>query len=222
MNRPANMEGKVKLWGVWLDADVAGRNAGRVSRSDGEERELTDSEKADIFFGDAIQQFNKGQYAPAAALLGRAVELTEGGAKSRKGGEYLLWKAQALFAQGEATRDAELRREGTQLLRDLKTHSDGSVGRVSQEILYIFEAPKLELEKESFVEIPDLSKLEAKTQKSGRQAEYAKIEPGLEKYSVEWLQLEQTRFKKPAPVDPAPPLIAAAFGLVSLALFLGH
>ena len=59
-------------------------------------------------------------------------------------------------------------------------------------------------------------------EQSGRQAEYAKIEPGLEKYSVEWLQLEQTRFKKPAPVDPAPPLIAAAFGLASLALFLGH
>ena len=41
---------------------------------------------------------------------------------SRKGGEYALWQAQALFALGEASGDAAKRAAATRLLRSLKTH----------------------------------------------------------------------------------------------------
>lgn len=235
MLRPPNVGSeKVKMFGVWLDGDVAGRKAGqpqqpqRGGEGEGKGGELTDQEKADIFFGDAVGYFNRGEYAAAVALLERAIELSEGpqrrGAQSRRGGEFRLWQAQALHAQGDATGDAALRGDARAMLKELKDHSDRAVRVVAAEILYIFEAPQLELGADMKVSIPDLSSLKMDaygTRKSrkakGNQREYAVLEPGPEKYSIEWVK--EQRLEGPAPLDPTLPLVAAALSAASLAFF---
>jgi hypothetical protein len=210
MNRPANVgRDKVKMWGVWLDSDVAGRKVLRRRLKDVEgDEQISDEDKAEVYFDEGLLLFQAGDYVPAAALMAGAVELV--GAKSRRGGEFQLWGAQALHASGET-------REANEMLRRMKTHSDGAVRRVSQEILYIFEAPRLEIDPNELMQfdLEGLSGLEGFGQKkslamasaTGKNGGYAKIEPGPDKYSLEWVK--EQRLENPPPMDPSP-LVAAA------------
>lgn len=220
MNRPANVgRDKVKMWGVWLDADVAGRKVLNRRLSDvADDDDITNEEKAEVYFDEGVIFFQNGEYSTSAALIEKAVELV--GAKNRRGGEFQLWLAQALHASGEQG-------EAIRMLRDMKNHSDGAVKRVSQEILFVYEAPRLELNREDMMQfdLESLSGLDGFGQKQslkmanalGRGGGYAKIEPGPDKYSLEWVQ--EQRLEGPAPIDFAQLVFATALTALSLMFF---
>ena len=92
---------------------------------------------------------------------------------------------------------------------------------MAEEILYIFEAPKLELGEDSFIKIPDMSKLEAFDAKKSKGIKfnkgnqgYAKIEPGPDPYSIEWIK--EQRLQGPAEMDLGLPAVVAAISIASL------
>eukprot|EP00953_Heterococcus_sp_UTEX-ZZ885_P021023 11746-Heterococcus_DN1.PRE.2 len=78
MNRPANKgRDQVKVFGAWLDADVAGRKTGRGNRAAelkakatrGEA--LTQLEKGEVFYEEAIAYLEKGVLScPTTSLTG--------------------------------------------------------------------------------------------------------------------------------------------------------
>ncbi|KAG5192472.1 hypothetical protein JKP88DRAFT_204238 [Tribonema minus] len=144
MDRPANKgRDQVKIWGAWLDADIAGRNVGSPNKAAALKAKaaageaLTDREKGEVFYEEAIIYMGKGEYDTAQELLRRAVAFV--GEDSRRGGEFKLWLAQAL--QGVLDNDGAVT-----LLRSMRTHPDRDVRTVAKELLYIATAPKLDLE----------------------------------------------------------------------------
>ncbi|CBJ48304.1 conserved unknown protein [Ectocarpus siliculosus] len=151
---PGEGREKVKIFGAWLDADVAGRKAGQGNRAAGliarmkNGEELTDQEKAEIFYEEAIALMRRRDCDASVALLDKAVDLA--GADSRRGGEFKLWAAQAL--QG-----VNRNNQAVEVLKSLKSHRDFDVRKVSAELLYIAQAPQLALNGEDFVDFPDTS-----------------------------------------------------------------
>ncbi|CAM9614024.1 unnamed protein product [Discosporangium mesarthrocarpum] len=155
MDRPPGVgRERVKVFGAWLDADVAGRKAGKGNRAQAllerakRGEELNNKEKAEVFYEEAIACMGKGKYDTASEMLSRAVKYA--GEDSRRGGEFKLWAVQALQGVGK---DAE----AIHLLKSMKHHSDKDVRKVSTELLFIAQAPKMELKKEDRVEFPDVS-----------------------------------------------------------------
>ncbi|CAM9194238.1 unnamed protein product [Choristocarpus tenellus] len=154
---PAIGRDKVKVFGAWLDADVAGRKAGKGNRAEGllkrakEGETLTVEEKAEVFYEEAIVHMGKGNYETALEMLTRAVSYA--GEDSRRGGEFKLWAAQALQAAG---RNAQ----AVDLLKSMKYHRDRDVRLVSNELLYIAQAPQLKLNEKDYVEFPDVSHID--------------------------------------------------------------
>ena len=68
MNRsPGLNKNKVKMFGVWLDNDVAGRKAGKLARA-GQGQTLS---QAAVFFSEGVRAFNCGEYEIAVAILER-------------------------------------------------------------------------------------------------------------------------------------------------------
>ncbi|KAK4533389.1 hypothetical protein CCYA_CCYA17G4271 [Cyanidiococcus yangmingshanensis] len=131
-----------RVFGAWLDNQVLEfeRIQGAARQHPGRGRQ----KQAENAFAQGVQELNAGQYAKATDLIFRASALA--GHQTRLGGEYLLWLAQALDAQGKSTRAQEV-------LRRLHYHRDSDVRRVAENLLYILQAPRLRLGPESFVQI---------------------------------------------------------------------
>eukprot|EP00617_Octactis_speculum_P019123 CAMPEP_0185762514 /NCGR_PEP_ID=MMETSP1174-20130828/21477_1 /TAXON_ID=35687 /ORGANISM="Dictyocha speculum, Strain CCMP1381" /LENGTH=237 /DNA_ID=CAMNT_0028444219 /DNA_START=494 /DNA_END=1207 /DNA_ORIENTATION=+ len=216
MNRPANIgRDKVKMWGVWLDADLVGRKAGKNQAAFLTD-EVDDDTMAERIFSVGVTQMKLGEYAAAGGLFNRAVGLV-GGSSSRRGGEIALWEAQAVHANGDVA--AALR-----LLKGLEQHMDSSVGKVAGEIRYIFEAPKLEMDPDNMVKIPDLSRLDDwdskrdmrfATQTTGGPVREFKKPP--KKHSLEWVK--EQRNEPPAEIDPVQFCLLLSLAVGSIFLF---
>uniref|UniRef100_A0A7S2ZV28 Uncharacterized protein n=1 Tax=Rhodosorus marinus TaxID=101924 RepID=A0A7S2ZV28_9RHOD len=200
MNRGPNDQGKVAMWGAWLDESVAGRKVGKT----------TQQAEAEEIFRVGLDLFERGRYKEATKELTAACLLA--GVNSREGGQYQLWLGQALDAAGE-------KKKAIACLQTLKSHRDSDVRKVADEVLFIITAPPLNLGKENFVSIETGKSYEV-LQKNGRRRSSiptAVIPKGPEKYSLEWF-LE----KKPeaAPDDNLDKAAVAAVVLVSIGLVI--
>ncbi|NJM97271.1 MAG: tetratricopeptide repeat protein [Phormidesmis sp. RL_2_1] len=95
--------------------------------------------------------FERGRYRHAIAHFKAALSLSNPMGSS--GGEIQLWLVNAYIAAGD---DAA----GLALCRKLILHPDLETKRQSKRLLYILEAPELEMKPEWVTKIPDLSSLE--------------------------------------------------------------
>ena len=122
--------------------------------------QLDSSEKkaqasAELVTGQAA--FERGRYKKAIAHFQSALKLSN--PIGRRGGEIQLWLVNAYIAAGEDP-------AGLALCRKLIRHPDLDTQRQSKRLLYILEAPELELKPEWTTKIPDLSNLD---EDSGKQ-----------------------------------------------------
>lgn len=167
-------------------------------------------------FVDAMRAFNVGQYGAAADLFSDAVDKV-GGIRSTRGGRIGLWLAQAHDAAGSRCR-------AVSILETLTTHKDSNISNTANELLFIVTAPKLEVPRDSFVEIPhldtrsdDYHPYHLATRRLGRKKNH------VEKYSLEWYaKLPRPSKHEQGQVDhnPAALLLVAgsAAALVALAM----
>ena len=95
--------------------------------------------------------FERGRYRRAIAHFQTARALTN--PIGARGGEIQLWLVNAYIAAGEQA-------EGLALCRKLVVHPDLETSRQSKRLLYILEAPELELKPEWVTQIPDLADLD--------------------------------------------------------------
>jgi hypothetical protein len=139
-------------------------------------------------FETGVALFNAGRYGEAVAAFGAAEEAA-GGAKTRRGGQVALWRAQAVYAVGGAGPRAEAGR----ILTELETHVDADVGKAAAELRYILAAPELPMSADEYVRIPDFEDHEGLTAGPrwllaqngiGRVSRPKRDKP--EKYSLEW------------------------------------
>lgn len=95
--------------------------------------------------------FERGQYREAVEWLSKANTLAL--PNSRIGGEIQMYLVTAYEAAGQ-------REEALTLCRRLNTHTYAETRKQSKRLLYILEAPKLELRPEWLTQIPDLERME--------------------------------------------------------------
>jgi len=210
MNRAPVHEGKVLVFGAWLDESVAGRKVGRASR----ESVSDDAARAEQCFDTGIKYFHSGRYGKAVSCFEDALQLA--GLASSRGGEYVLWLAQAYDANGD--KDTMKR-----LLTTLDNHPDRNVKKVAAEVMYILTAPALTLDERNFVKVPTLEAPDRYDRKRkrrpvsgayGKKPEYATMRKGPEMYSLEWF-LERAA---PPETDDMSPLLIASIALFSVVL----
>ncbi len=94
--------------------------------------------------------FERGQYRESVQHLARAGSLA--GQNSRLGGEIQIWLVTAYEAAGQ-------RQDAIALCRQLKHHPAIETRKQSRQLLYILEAPRLNLRPEWLTQIPDLSEV---------------------------------------------------------------
>lgn len=94
--------------------------------------------------------FERGRYRESVQHLAKANALA--GQNSRSGGEICIWLVTAYEAAGQ-------KQEAIALCRQLKHHPIGTIRKQSRQLLYILEAPKLNLRPEWLTQIPDLSEV---------------------------------------------------------------
>ncbi|MGB7416184.1 MAG: tetratricopeptide repeat protein [Thermosynechococcaceae cyanobacterium] len=99
--------------------------------------------------------FERGQYRESVEYLTQAQELGPG--NSRIGGEIQMWLVTAYEAAGQ-------REEALALCRRLTIHPYAETRKQSKRLLYILEAPKLELRPEWLTQIPDLKEVTERDQ----------------------------------------------------------
>ncbi len=95
--------------------------------------------------------FERGRYKDAIAHFQAALSLSN--PVGSRGGEIQMWLVNAYIASG---REAE----GLALCRKLILHPDLDTKQQSKRILYILEAPQLELKPEWVTKIPDLADMD--------------------------------------------------------------
>ena len=115
---------------------------------------LTNAEKreqarAALELGQAT--FERGRYRKAIAYFQRALELSN--PIGPRGGEIQMWLVNAYVAAGD-------NEAGLSLCRKLIRHPDIETQRQSKRLLYILEAPELEMNPEWVTKIPDLAGME--------------------------------------------------------------
>lgn len=131
-----------------------------------------------VDFAHGIAHFNAGRYAAAAVHFRLSAT-----AAGRDGGRALLWLAQALDAAGD-------RKGAAAQLEVLCNHADEEVAATAAELLFILSAPRLELSREAFVELPPL--VNPRRSRKGKRTLAARIgtmtarRKIVEKYSLEW------------------------------------
>ncbi|MEO0375209.1 MAG: hypothetical protein AAF329_11420 [Cyanobacteria bacterium P01_A01_bin.17] len=101
--------------------------------------------------------FERGQYRESVEWLSKANDL--GLPNSRIGGEIQMSLVTAYEAAGQ-------REEALTLCRQLNTHPYAETRKQSKRLLYILEAPKLELRPEWLTQIPDLEQMEERDRNS--------------------------------------------------------
>ncbi len=112
--------------------------------------ELDKNQQQMIAYQAGQSLFEHGRYREAVELLCQANDL--GAHNSRLGGEIQMWLVTAYEAAGQ-------RQEALTLCRQLKTHPFAETRKQSKRLLYILEAPKLELRPEWLTKIPDLEQV---------------------------------------------------------------
>lgn len=91
--------------------------------------------------------FERGQYREAIAYFEEALSLVSG--DSRRGGEIQIWLVTAYDAAGRS--DAALT-----LCRKLRNHTSYETRQQAKQLLYVLEAPKLQLKSEWLTQIPEI------------------------------------------------------------------
>ncbi|EDX83654.1 hypothetical protein S7335_1351 [Synechococcus sp. PCC 7335] len=99
--------------------------------------------------------FERGRYKQAITHFQTALSLSN--PVGSRGGEIQLWLVNAYIASGREE-------EGLALCRKLIMHPDLDTKQQSKRILYILEAPELELKPEWVTKIPDLANMDDDTQ----------------------------------------------------------
>lgn len=111
----------------------------------------------------AKRAFESGQYRAAIG------DLTQAQAYAKRGGslhgEILLWQVMAYQAAGDIPAALEL-------CQRVVRHPHVETRKTAKNILYVLEAPALEMRPEWKTEIPDLSQLEPKDRKNWGQSQY--------------------------------------------------
>jgi tetratricopeptide (TPR) repeat protein len=92
--------------------------------------------------------FERGQYREAIDCFQSALSLTP--ESSALGGAIQIWLVTAYEA-------AERREEALDLCRQLRTHANYETRQQAKQLLYILEAPKLQLKPEWLTQIPELN-----------------------------------------------------------------
>ncbi|MEM8503923.1 MAG: tetratricopeptide repeat protein [Cyanobacteria bacterium P01_D01_bin.1] len=141
--------------------------------------QLNNAEKkaqADAEMASGQLLFERGRYREAIAHFQTALSLSN--PIGSRGGEIQLWLVNTYIASG---REAE----GLALCRKLIVHPDLDTKQQSKRILYILEAPELELKPEWVTKIPDLADMD-----DDKQIRYAQ-------------RPKKTRRRKPKP-EPEP------------------
>ena len=118
----------------------------KLDQLDSSEKKVQAKEQLSI--GQAA--FERGRYKKAIAHFQTALALSN--PIGMRGGEVQLWLVNAYIAAGE-------NEAGLALCRKLILHPDLDTKRQSKRLLYILEAPELELKPEWTTKIPDLSNL---------------------------------------------------------------
>jgi tetratricopeptide (TPR) repeat protein len=95
--------------------------------------------------------FERGRYRKAIEYFQRALALSN--PMGAQGGEIQMWLVNAYIAAGDDE-------AGLALCRKLILHPDLDTKQQSKRLLYILEAPELEMKPEWITQIPDLSDLE--------------------------------------------------------------
>jgi tetratricopeptide (TPR) repeat protein len=95
--------------------------------------------------------FERGRYRKAIEYFQRSLELSN--PMGAQGGEIQLWLVNAYIAAGDD-------QAGLALCRKLILHPDLDTKQQSKRLLYILEAPALEMKPEWVTKIPDLTQLE--------------------------------------------------------------
>jgi tetratricopeptide (TPR) repeat protein len=131
--------------------------------------------KAAIAQGQAA--FERGRYKQAIAHFQTALSLSN--PMGTTGGEIQLWLVNAYIAAGEQA-------EGMALCRKLILHPDLETKRQSKNLLYILEAPELEMKPEWVTKIPDLAGLE---------------DESTQRYAQKAKKPRQRQPKPPEPID---------------------
>lgn len=94
------------------------------------------------------QAFERGLYRDSVQYLLQARSMVE--SQSALGGAIALWLVNAYEANGQ-------REEARALCRQLKSHGNHQTRVQSRRLLYILEAPQLQLKQEWLTQIPDLN-----------------------------------------------------------------
>lgn len=174
----AQLKPKAKVMGARLDTRLAGESVLGVN--------VEPEEPHEELFAAGVKAMKAGQYKTAVTAFTRAVASVPGGLTSREGGQYSVWLAQALQANGRS-------KEAVGLLQRCESHPDGDVRKISESVLYVMQAPELKLSKENFVQIDFDS--------TGPPEDWGKWRPPKrdpeneppEMYSVEWYVQEFER-----------------------------
>ncbi|MGB3297268.1 MAG: tetratricopeptide repeat protein [Phormidesmis sp.] len=111
--------------------------------------EKTAQAKAALLQGQAT--FERGRYRRAIESFKAALALSN--PMGARGGEIQMWLVNAYVAAGD-------NEAGLALCRKLILHPDLETKRQSKRLLYILEAPELEMRPEWVTKIPDLAELE--------------------------------------------------------------
>ncbi|MEL6854629.1 MAG: tetratricopeptide repeat protein [Cyanobacteria bacterium J06607_13] len=132
--------------------------AGSLSAAEIALRRLNSPEKraqaeAELAQGQAL--FERGRYKRAIAHFQTALSLSN--PMGSKGGEIQLWLVNTYIAAGDEE-------AGKALCRKLILHPDLDTKQQSKRILYILEAPELEMKPEWVTKIPDLGGLDDDSQ----------------------------------------------------------
>ena len=132
--------------------------------------------------------FERGRYKQAIAHFQTAFQLSN--PISARGGEIQLWLVNAYIAAGEE-------QAGLALCRKLVRHPHSETQRQSKRLLYILEAPQLELKPEWTTKIPDLSNLEQGGKKYAQKAKKPrrrKPKPEPEPLDLSQVNMEDNQF----------------------------
>ncbi|SKB12547.1 conserved hypothetical protein [Planktothrix sp. PCC 11201] len=95
--------------------------------------------------------FERGRYRESVQYLEQASRAVE--PNSRLGGEIQMWLVTALEASG-------LRQDAIALCKQLTRHPNTGTRQQARRLLEVLEAPKLYIDPEGFVKIPDLDHLD--------------------------------------------------------------
>jgi len=198
----ASKTGRVNKFGARLDEDVAGETVATAERT----------EKHEQLFDLGLKLMRRGEYKEAVTAYTQATAAAPGGMGNRKGGQYAIYLAQALQAAGR-------KKEAVGLLQRCEAHPDPDVRKISNNVLYIMQAPELKLEADNFMTITPIG--EADNWGSRRKSTEQK-DPPPEKYSLEWYALEGEKNRKAREYSEAKAKEGQASALLtSAAILLG-